>query len=119
MPSSLRERLGHRVRVADASRVHYGSPVAYLLRAEPTFVKTVSAALTLARRHLRLGVATDVVERLFDKEEVTVEVPKVEDPEVFEREMGELGIQAIRRETEPEAAKALAVNAPIGAAGRR
>ena len=82
----------------------------YLLRAEPSFVKTVSAARALARRHLRLGLAMDVVERLLDKEEVTVEVPKVEDPKVFEREMGELGIQAIRRETEPESAKALAVN---------
>ena len=110
MPSSLRERLGHRVRVGDASRVRFGSPEVYLLRAEPTFVKTVSAAWALARRHLRLGLAKDVVERLFDKEEVTVEVPKIENPEVFEREMGEFGIQAIRRETEREPAKALAVN---------
>ena len=107
MPSLLRERLGHRVRVEDASRVRYGSPVGYLLRAEPSFVKTVSAALALARRHLRLGLAKDVVERLLDKEEVTVEVPKVEDPEVFEREMRELSIQAIRREAEPESANAL------------
>jgi hypothetical protein len=59
---------------------------------------------------LQHTVAKDAVERLFDKEEVTIEVPKVEDPEVFEREMGELGIQAIRRETEPESAKVLAVN---------
>jgi hypothetical protein len=110
MPSSLRERLGPRVRVADASRVLYGSPVRYLLRAEPSFVKTVSAGLALARRHLPLGVAKDVVERLLDKEEVTVEVPKVEDPAVFEHELEELGIQAIRRETEPKSAKALAVN---------
>ena len=110
MPSSLRERLGPRVRDGDASRVRSGSPVGYLLRAEPSFVKTVSAARALARRHLRLGVAMDVVERLLDKEEVTVEVPKVEDPEVFEREMGELGIRAIRRETERDSAEALAVN---------
>jgi hypothetical protein len=108
MPSSLRERLGPRVRDGDASRVRSGSPVGYLLRAEPSFVKTVSAARALARRHLRLGLAMDVVERLLDKEEVTVEVPKVEDPAVFEREMAELGIQAIRRETEPESTDALA-----------
>ena len=110
MPSSLRERLGPRVRDGDASRVRSGSPVGYLLRAEPSFVKTVSAARALARRHLRLGVAMDAVERLLDKEEVTVEVPKVEDPEVFEREMGELGIRAIRRETERDSAEALAAN---------
>ena len=29
---------------------------------------------------------------------VTIEVPKVGDPEIFEREMGELGIHAMRRE---------------------
>ena len=110
MPSLLRERLGPRVRDGDASRVRSGSPVGYLLRAEPTFVKTVSAARAMARRHLPLRIAKDVVERLFDKEEVTVEVPKIENPEVFEREMGEFGIQAIRRETEREPAKALAVN---------
>src|SRR6202171_1462362 len=110
MPSSLRERLGPRVRDGDASRVRSGSPVGYLLRAEPSFVKTVSAARGLARRHLRLGVAMDVVERLLDKEEVAVEVPKVEDPEVFEREMRELGIRAIRRETERESGGAPAVN---------
>ena len=110
MPSLLRERLGPRVRVGDVSRVGSGSPVGYLLRADPSFVKTVSAALALARRHLPLGVAKDVVERLFDKEEVAVEVPKVEDPEVFEREMGELGIRAIRRETERDSAEALAAN---------
>ena len=110
MPSSLRERLGPRVRDGDASRVRSGSPVGYLLRAEPSFVRTVSAARALARRHLRLGVAMDVVERLLDKEEVTVEVPKVEDPEVFEREMEELGIRAIRRETERDSAEALSAN---------
>jgi hypothetical protein len=108
MPSSLREQLGPRVRVSALSRVRSGSPVRYLLRAEPNFVKTVSAARALAIRHLRLGVAMDVVERLLDKEEVTVVVPKVENPEVFEREMGELGIRAIRRETERESGEALA-----------
>ena len=41
---------------------------------------------------------------------VTIEVPKVEDPEIFEREMGELGIRAIRRETERDSAEALAAN---------
>ena len=111
MPSLLRERLGPRVRVGDASRVRSGSPVWYLLRAEPSFVKTVSAARAMAIRHLPLGVAMDVVERLFDKEEVTVEVPTVEDPTVFERELGELGIQATRCEIEPKAAKTLAVDA--------
>jgi hypothetical protein len=106
MPSLLRERLGPRVRVETVSRVSSGSPVVYLLRAEPTFVKTVSAALVLARRHLRLGVAKDVVERLWDKETVTVEVPMVENCEFFERELRELGVEAVRAETEAASAQA-------------
>jgi hypothetical protein len=67
----------------------------------------------MAIRHLPLGIAMDVVERLFDKEEVAVEVPKVEDPAVFEHEMAELGIRAIRRETEPESVEAPAVDAAL------
>jgi hypothetical protein len=78
----------------------------YLLRAEPTFVKTVSAALILARRHLRLGVAKDLVERLWDREDVTVEVPMVESRELFEQELRELGVEAIRRETKAASAQA-------------
>jgi len=64
----------------------------------------------MARRHLPLGVAKDIVERLFDKEEVTVNVPKVEDPAVFEQELRERGIQAIRRETELGSVEALALH---------
>jgi hypothetical protein len=39
-----------------------------------------------------------------------VDVPKVEDPEVFERELGEFGIRAIRREIDPGVAETLVLN---------
>jgi hypothetical protein len=98
MQSSLRALFGDRVRIAAASRVSSGSPVHYLLRAEPGFDRTVSAARTLAKRHVRLQVAKAAVERLTENEDVAIEVPKVEDPKSFESELEQLGIKAIRRE---------------------
>jgi hypothetical protein len=98
MRSSLRALFGHRVRIAVAPPVSSGSPVPYLLRAEPSFAKTVSAAQVLAKRHLPLRAAKAVVERLLEKQDVTIEMPKVENPKLFESELEELGIKAIRRE---------------------
>jgi predicted flavoprotein YhiN len=85
------------------SRVRSGSPVAYLLRAEPSFAKTVSAAQVLAKRHLPLRVAKALVERLLEKQDVTVEIPQVENAKWFETELEELGITAIRNEMIEEA----------------
>lgn len=96
MRSSSMALFGRRVRVSAASRVRSGSPVRYLLRAEPSFAKTVSAAQVLATRHLPLHAAKAVVERLLEKEDVTVEIPKVEDPGLLESELEALGIKAIR-----------------------
>lgn len=98
MRSSLKALFGHPVRVGGTSRVRSGSPVAYLLRAEPSFAKSVSAAQVLAKRHLPLRAAKAVVERLLEKEDVTIEIPKVENARLFESELEELGINAIRRE---------------------
>lgn len=105
MRSSLRARFGHRVRNAATSRVPSGSPVPYLLRAEPCFAKTVSAAQVLAKRHLPLGAAKAVVERLLEKQDVTIEIPKVESAKSFESELAELGIKAIHREATEEVTK--------------
>jgi hypothetical protein len=78
--------------------------VRYLLRAEPSFAKTVSAAQVLATRHLPLQAATAVVERLIENQDVTVEIPEVEGAELLESELGALGIQAIRLKA-PEVVK--------------
>ena len=96
MRSSSRALFGRRVRTAAASHVRSGSSVRYLLRAEPSFAKTVSAAQVLATRHLPLHAATAVVERLIENQDVTVEIPEVEGAELLESELGALGIQAIR-----------------------
>jgi len=96
MRSSSKALFGHRVRVGGTSRVRSGSPVAYLLRAEPSFVKTVCAAQVLAKRHLPLRVAKAVVECLLEKQDVTIEIPQVENARSFETELEELAIKAVR-----------------------
>ena len=100
--SSSRALFGHRVRIGAASRVPSGSPGAYLLRAEPGFARTVVAARVLAKRHLPLQAAKALVERLLEQEEVTVEIPKIEDAEAFERELEVLGIKAMRQDSSRE-----------------
>jgi hypothetical protein len=105
MRLSLKELFGHRVRIAATSRVPSGSRVAYLLRAEPNFSKTVSAAQVLTKRHLPLRVAKAVVERLLEKRDVTIEIPRVENPKLFESELKELGLEAIRCESGEEITK--------------
>ena len=96
--SSLRALFGPRVRKGGVSRVPSGSSGAYLLRAEPGFVKTVSAAQVLAKRHLPLQSAKAAVERLLENQDVTIEIPEIEDPTLFESELEELGVSAVRRE---------------------
>lgn len=106
--SPLVERLVQRgqVRVVreEGFLVPSGSPARYRLSAEPGFLKSVSAARVLARRHVRIGVAKDAVERLLVRADATVDVPMVEDAEVFERELAELHVRAERVEAELAAA---------------
>jgi hypothetical protein len=99
MRSSLKALFEHRVRVGGASRVPSGSPVTYLLQAEPGFAKTVSAAQVLAKRHLPLRTAKAVVEQLLEKQDVTIEIPQVENAKSFEAELEEFGIKAIHHDS--------------------
>lgn len=43
------------------------------------------------------------MERLLEKEDVTIEIPQVENAKSFETELEELGIKAIRHEATEEA----------------
>ena len=96
MRSSLRALFEDRVRIAAVSRVPSGSPALYRLRAEPSFAKTVSAAKVLAKRHLSLRASKAIVERLLEAQDVTIGIPKLEDAGLFENELEELGVNAIR-----------------------
>lgn len=110
MRSPLAERLAQRVRVVreDGFLVQSGSPARYLLSAEPGFCMSISAIKVLARRHVRIPVAKEAIECLLVREGATVDVPKVENAEAFERELAELKVRAVPRE--PEAAMAGLVN---------
>jgi hypothetical protein len=50
-----------------------------------------------------LRVAKAVVERLLEKQDVTIEIPQVENAKSFETELEELGIKAIRHDAPEEA----------------
>jgi hypothetical protein len=67
-------------------------------------MKSIFAARVLARRHVRIAVAKEAVERLLVREDATVDVPMVEDAEAFERELAELHVRAERVEAELEIA---------------
>jgi len=96
MQSSLREQFGPRVCVGALFCVRSGSPASFILRADPAFVKTI-----LARRHLPLRRARDVVERLLAGDDVIVELPMVESADALEGELRNLGIYTVLRDAAP------------------
>lgn len=97
IPSWLKERFGPRVRYLEGSLVLSGSPARYRLHADPNFTKTVSAAIALGRRHMPMPEAKAAVERLVDRQQVTVYLPMLEDAARFESEMRALGIAAVKQ----------------------
>jgi hypothetical protein len=96
IPLWLKERLGHRVRYVEGSLARFGSPARYHLRADSSFVKTVSAAIALGKRHVPMPEAKAAVERLVDGQEVTIDVPMVDDAALFEGELNALGVKAVK-----------------------
>jgi hypothetical protein len=94
MLSSLKARLGQPVRRRVGFRVRSGSPAQYRLRAEPSFVKSISAIEALVKRHVPLLDAKRAAERLLVGQDVVVDLPMLEDAEVFEAELRVLGVRA-------------------------
>lgn len=84
------------MRYVEGSRVQFGSPACYRLSADTTFTKTVSAMLALGKRHVPMHEAKAAVERLVDGQVITVDVPMLEDAILFEGELRELGVRAMR-----------------------
>ncbi|MGH6980002.1 MAG: helix-turn-helix domain-containing protein [Stellaceae bacterium] len=80
------------MQVRDIDRVPSGSPAAVLFEADLPFRKTVTAALALAKRHLTLGQAKRIVERLMVGERVAVEIPMIEDRQTFRRDLEANGV---------------------------
>src|SRR5438477_131510 len=96
--SELREKFGPRVRIRAIDRVPYGSPARYVLTAEQSFHRTVTATESLAKRGLTLLQAKRSATRLANGQSIAVEIPKVEDRESFERELRRIGIVAELRD---------------------
>lgn len=95
--SSLRAALGPPVEgVMGGSRVSSGSPARYILRADQPLTKTISAIWALVKRHVPLIIAKRRIEDVMVGKAITIDVPMIEDAAVFESELRELGINAIR-----------------------
>jgi len=69
------------------------------LRADESFVKSISAIFVLVRRHMPLLDAKRAIERLMVGQEIVVDLPMLEDAALFESELRELGVTAIRQGT--------------------
>lgn len=94
--SLLKARLGPPVRGLAGPRVSSGFPARYRLRADESFVKSISAIAELWRRHMLLIDAKRAVERLMVGEQVTIDLPMLEDAAQFEAELRELGVTAVK-----------------------
>ncbi len=96
IPLWLKERFGPRVRYVEGSLVQFGSPARYHLHADPTFTNTVSAAIALARRRVPMPAAKAAVEHMVEGQAVIVDLPMLEDAAMFEAELRELGVSAVK-----------------------
>jgi putative transcriptional regulator len=103
MDSSLRERFARLGPIRAVDRVSSGSPGVFVLRprSESTAVRTVDAALTLARRGLPLLRAKRAMEELLAEGSSFVELPTVDDPPAVVAELHASGIAAAQTEPRP------------------
>ncbi len=84
------------MRIMEGSPVTSGSPARYLLRADPNFTKSISAIWVLVKRHVPLPTAKTEIERVLIGEQIVIDLPMLEDAALFETEMRELGVRAVR-----------------------
>jgi DNA-binding transcriptional regulator YiaG len=85
--SSLEDLAGPWVRVRDVPRVSSGSPGRFLLKSDPGMIHGPEAALALAKRHLTLRAAHEIVTRLFDTGEAVVDLPCIENVDTLVRDL--------------------------------
>ena len=95
---SLREVLGRLGPIRDIDRVQSGSPVDLVLRLERKLadVRTIDAALALAKRGLTMLRAKRVVEAVVEHGEAAAHVPTVEDITALVEELRHAGVKATR-----------------------
>lgn len=95
MNSSLREQFARLGPIQEVGRVPSGSPAVLSLRASPVLaeVKTVSAAIALARRGVSPLKAKRALEEMLSKGRSLVHLPTVEDASALAAELVESGIR--------------------------
>jgi hypothetical protein len=86
--------------------VSSGSSACYRLHAGRPIVKSISAIRALAKRHVPLAVAKADLERVTVGQEIVVDLPMLEDAALFEAELLELGVRAVRQDSNAAAAEA-------------
>ena len=96
MDLSLKERLARLGPIRDIDRVPSGSPAVFVLRLYPdqADVKTIDAAMSLARRGISMLRAKRAVEELLTTLRLFIELPKVENVRVLAAELNSAGIAA-------------------------
>ena len=97
MRSSLRDRLGPRVRYRAIERVSTGSPMALSFTRTVANPDTPEAARSLARRHMSMAEAHRLMTDLVKLElgaTLVAEVPFVDDFDVLRSELAACGIAA-------------------------
>jgi hypothetical protein len=98
MKSSLKEQFEQLARIPAADRAPSGSPAVFNLRLPRPpgngLPDTIPAMRTLVRRGMKLLKAKQAVEALLEGQEVIVDLPAVEDPDLLSAELAEAGISA-------------------------
>lgn len=106
MTSSLKELLARQAPTPAADRVSSGLPARYLIEYDPKrngkTVYTITAAKALTRRHVTLRRAHAAVTEVVATGRAIIEVPCVEDPETFERELRDCRLIVTRYEAPTE-----------------
>ena len=108
-PSRLKERFARLGPVRDIDRIASGSSADLVLRPAGSLagIKTVSAAMALARRGMSLLGAKRTIEAVVEHGEAFVHVPTVEDIARLANELGVAGIRTARLRSAPIDVKAV------------
>jgi hypothetical protein len=94
MSLSLKERFERQGAVRELNRVRDGSPadVGLSVASDVPAIRTVTAALTLAKRHVPMLRAKRAIEAVVRDGSVRLDVPKVEDLSAFSAELRDAGV---------------------------
>ena len=115
MEPSLRERFARLGPIRTIDRVASGSPAAFVLTPmrDRAAIRTVTAAIELARRGIPLLRAKRALEEMLAEGRAYVHLPVVEDAETFSRLLASFGIAAALHGP-PEAVDVKAIRERLG-----